>query len=250
MCKALIFQRKTTHMKNLYLFLLLSLALTACRFNFDPDFSGPAQPCKGLTTDFSFQFTDYYSRLPITGVRAKVTQEVSYCAWCPLPDTILTVITNLQGKLSGTVRHDSSNFLFNNIYLTMPDSYLPVRPFPLAKGCDNVRVFNLKPKSKLGIWIKNTTDDAVLLNQISIAQQLQLPANTKKDLNDPAQQAFESTQYVAESLPGHSNWKLYWFDALPEEIIEIKLTSANRDILTERFTTARDSVFFYKIRIR
>ena len=244
-----MFARKTTNMKNLYLFLLLSLALSACRFNFDLDFSGPDDLCKEVKTSFSFKVEDYYSRQPVPGAQLKVIKQVNYCAWCPLPDTILTANANAHGEFVGNFQHDLNSNISYTACIVMPESYFTVRPFLIGKGCDNAYWFALKPKSKLGIWIKNTTDEAVFLDQISIAQRLELP-DSEKDPNDPSQQTFKFFQAVHQSIPGHSNWQLFWFDALPEEKIEINLTFENRNILTEQFTTSRDSTFYYKIRIR
>ncbi len=234
-------------MKYLF-YILLLFSLSTCNFP-ELDFSEPEKTCTSETTRLQFTVHDYYSGQPISGTQLKVIEKVFFCAWCPLPDTILNKVGTLQGSLEGIFRHNPNYGVYYETLIVPPGNYLPVGPVPIATGCITSSKLRLKPKVKLGIWVKNLRSSPVTLNQISVAQKLDLPASQTYSY-DPEHYAFSFTQAVNQTIPAKSDWNIFWFDALPEENLEVGLIYADNGRFTEQFKTGTDSIFYHLIRIR
>ena len=228
------------------LYALLLLSLAGCNSP-DPEIVEPPALCTSDSTTFKFSVFDYYSGQPVGGTQLNVLNGYS-CYECPIPDTILTQTANPDGSLEAAFKH--SKGVHYNASIVPPDPYLPVGPFPVRNGCVASSKLFLKPKIKLGIWIKNPTNWDIYLSLISITQRPDLQS-AEVDAYDPAQDAYTSSQTLGWAFPAKSDWKVIWFDALPEQEVVIWLDYGYMPFpQAEVFHTNADSVFNCQIQLK
>ncbi|HOY08435.1 MAG TPA: hypothetical protein PLO67_23675 [Saprospiraceae bacterium] len=228
------------------LYSLLLLSLAGCNTP-DPEIVEPPAICTSDSTTLQFSVYDYYSGQPVGGTQLKVLNGYS-CDWCPIPDTILTQTANPQGGLWAAFKH--SKGVDYNASIVLPDPYLSIGPFPVRSGCVASSKLFLKPKIKLGIWIKNPTNSDIYVSMLSIVQRPDLHS-AEVDAYDPAQDAYTSSQTPGWTFPAKSDWKVFWFDALPEEQLEVWLDYGYTPFpQLEVFHTNADSVFNCQIQLK
>ena len=191
--------------------------------------------CDSNETTFRLTYQDYYTRQPICGVPLEVSEGGK---------TVFKGMTNLQGYVLGGFYHSPNNWASYYAWLLPSEHYAWARGIGLQKGCKTVKTYLLKPTTKLGIWVKNLSDEAVFLNSLSIQQK------TNNNGSELYQGPFSLSKNITEALPAKNDWRLFWFEALPEEKVDIKLAYNNNRYIEEEIMTGRDSVTFYMIRIR
>ena len=230
----------------LYSFLLF--VFVTCKKT-DTEINEPPTICISDSTTLQITVSDYYSRQPIGGTELKVIRGNS-CGGCPLNDTFLTQTGNLLGELEAAFKH--SKEAKYGAAIIPPDPYLPVNYFSVRAGCTGSYNIFLKPKIKLGIWIKNPTDRELPLKLIQIAQKPD-PAATNFDSYDPGQNVYTVYQTPGYIFPPKSDWKVFWFDALPEQELEIWLDygySLSPTLDLQVFRTTAGSLFNCQIELK